>query len=111
MKNEGFPKTLVVKKEFEFKRILEHGARRGGASLVVFRLRADHHEGQKFGIKVARGIKKAASRNRLKRMIREFLRRNKDRFGRDEQVVVLCRSAAAEKDVRELKAEMVSLIR
>jgi len=110
VKKEDFPKGIRVKKETEFKKIIQQGRRKRGEYLIVFRL-PRQEGGQKFGIKIARGIKKAVERNRIKRVIREVLRKNKDRFGRDEAVVVMCRSTMEGKDVRKLKEELENLIK
>ena len=108
---EGFPKSIRVKKESEFKRIIENGTKSESVNLIVFRLRVADIEEQKFGIRIARGIKKAVLRNKIKRVIREVLRKNKDRFDENESVVVVCKSSAGDVDVRELKEELESLIR
>lgn len=108
---EGFPKSIRVKKESEFKRIIKNGTKSEGENLIVFRLRVADKEEQKFGIKIARGIKKAVFRNRIKRVIREVLRKNKDRFDENESVVVVCKSSAGDVDVRELKEELEGLIK
>ncbi len=108
---EAFPKNIRVKKESEFKRILEKGIKKKGEDLIVFRLKGMGVEEQKFGIKIAGGIKKAVLRNKIKRMIREFLRKKKDKFDKNEGVVVVCKSSAGRVDVRELEEELESLIR
>lgn len=111
VKKEGFPKNIRVKKESEFKRIIENGIKKKGENLIVFRLLGADKEGQKFGIKIARGIKKAVTRNKIKRVIREVLRKSKDKFDKNEGVVVVCKSSAGGVDVRKLKEELESLIR
>jgi len=111
VRQEGFPKSIRVKKESEFKRIIENGTKKKSENLIVFRLRCTDGEGQKFGIKIARGIKKAVKRNKIKRVIREVLRRNKEEFDKNEGVVVLCKTTAGEVDLYRLKEELESLIR
>ncbi len=111
MRKEAFPKSIRVKKESEFKRIIEKGIKKKSENLIVFRLLGAGIEGQKFGIKIARGFKKAVTRNKIKRVIREVLRKNKVKFEKNEGVVVLCKSTAGEVDVRRLKEELESLIR
>ena len=111
VRKEGFPKSIRVKKESEFKRIIEKGIKKKSENLIVFRLRCADGEGQKFGIKIARGIKKAVKRNKIKRVIREVLRRNKEKFDKNESVVVLCKRTAGEVDLYRLREELESLIR
>ena len=85
--------------------------------MVLYRLRSPD-EGQKFGIKIARGTKGAIKRNKIKRIIRETLRKNKDKFDPNEKVVVLFRSPGKgmnrtshikEIDLDKLKCEFCTL--
>jgi ribonuclease P protein component len=110
VKKEGFPKSLRVKKDSEFQQIINEGTKKKGDHLIIFHLVSGAKAGQKFGIKIGKGIKKATERNRVKRMIKEVLRKNKDRFDENESVVVLVKSAAEEIDLHKLKEELVSLI-
>jgi ribonuclease P protein component len=89
--NCGFPKAIRVKKQPEFDQVIKEGSRTSGEYLVLYRLRSSD-EGQKFGIKIARGTKGAVKRNKIKRIIRETLRKNKGKFDPNEKVVVLFRS-------------------
>ena len=109
-KKEGFPQKLRIKKESEFKRTLWCGVKRKGDHLIVFRLHTGAEEGLRFGIKIGKGIKKATDRNRIKRVIREVLRKSKGRFHKNENVVVLYKSTAESVDLRRLKEELESLI-
>jgi ribonuclease P protein component len=111
VRNERFPQELRIKKEDEFREIIEGGIKRGGKNLIVFRLHGADGKGQKFGIKINRGIKGAVRRNKIKRVIREVLRKNKGDFDKNENVVVVCRGTAGEEDPRGLKEELESLIR
>lgn len=111
VRKERFPQELRIKKEAEFREIIEEGVKRGGKNLIVFRLHGADGEGQKFGIKITRGIKGAVRRNKIKRVIREVLRKNKGDFDKNENVVVVCRGTTGEVDLRRLKEELESLIR
>ncbi|UCB51564.1 MAG: ribonuclease P protein component [Candidatus Zixiibacteriota bacterium] len=106
---DGFSKGVRVKKPIEFQRIMLKGAKRRGRSLALYRLQGT--EGQRFGIKIGRGTKSAVVRNNLKRVIREFLRKNKDRFAEDESVVVVCRAPTEAVNPGQLREELASLIR
>ncbi len=115
----GFPKKIRVKRQSEFDQIIKKGSKKSGEYIVLYRLRSSD-EGQKFGIKFARGIKGAVKRNKIKRVIRETLRINKDKFDSKEKVVVLFRSPSRridrksgtqEIDFDKLKRELESLIK
>lgn len=108
VRKEGFSKSARVKKPIEFRRIIFEGAKRRGRNLAVYRLQGA--EGQRFGIKIGRGTKSAVVRNNLKRVIREFLRKNKDQFAEDESVVVVCRAQAEAVNPEQLREELAGLI-
>ena len=111
MKKEGYPKSVRIKKESDFQQTFLHGVKKKGENLIVFRLLREDESGPKFGIKVGRGIKNAVTRNRIKRIFREVLRKNQGIFRQNENVVVLVRSTADKIDIRELKQELHDLIR
>ena len=108
VRKEGFSKSVRVKKPIEFKRIMVKGAKSRGRNLVLYRLQGT--QGQRFGIRIGRGTKSAVVRNNLKRVIREFLRKNKDQFAEDESVVVVCRAQAEAVNPQQLKEELAGLI-
>jgi ribonuclease P protein component len=110
VKKEGFPKGIRVKKESEFRRIMGNGIRKKGKNLILFRLEGNEEEGLRFGIKISGGIKKAVDRNRIKRAIREVLRKNKSRFAKNESVVVVCRPSGLKEKPGRLKGDLESLI-
>ena len=108
MAEQGFSKSVRVKRPIEFRRIMVEGAKSRGRNLELYRLRGT--EGQRFGIRIGRGTKNAVVRNRLKRTIREFLRKNKDSFARDESVVVICKASAEALNPERLGEELAGLI-
>ena len=117
--NCGFPKRIRVKRQPVFAQIISEGSKKSGQYLVLYRLRSPD-DGQRFGIKIGRGTKGAVKRNKIKRIIRETLRRNKDKFDPREKVVVLFRSPnkgmnravhAGEIDFDKLKGELENLIK
>jgi ribonuclease P protein component len=91
MNKENFPKKIRIKKDSEFHQIIKTGTKKPGENIVLYRLDSSS-EGQKFGIKISRGVKGAAKRNKIKRIIREFLRKNKEKFDPHEKVVVMFKS-------------------
>ena len=109
-RKQAFPKSIRIKKESKFNRIIEKGAKKKGENLIIFRLLGAGIEGQKFGIKIGKGIKKAVLRNKIKRVIREVLRKNKEKFNENEGVVVACKSMAG-MNFTKLREELENLIR
>jgi len=109
MKKEGFPKAIRIKKKAEFDQIIKQGQKRVGENLVLYRLNSNDKE-QKFGIKVNRNIKGAAKRNRIKRLLREILRKNKDKFKENERILVFYRSSTAQTTYQNLLSEFEGLV-
>jgi len=118
MGKEDFPKKIRIKKNSEFNQIIKTGTKKLGENIVLYRLDSSG-EGQKFGIKISRGIKGAVKRNKIKRIIRETLRKNKDKFDSNEKVVVVFKSPTKgvnrmvhtqEIDCNKLKEELENLI-
>lgn len=109
MKKEGFPKAIRVKKKSEFDNIIRKGEKTTGKNLILYRLNS-HEKEQKFGIKVNRNIKGAAKRNRIKRLLREVIRKNKDKFKETETVLLFYRSSAAQMTYQDLLSEFEGLV-
>jgi len=119
MRREDFPKKIKVKKKSEFDQIIKNGAKKFGENIVLYRL-LSLEEGQKFGIKISKGIKGAVKRNKIKRIVREILRKNKDKFDANEKVVVVIKLANKDMnrmvqtqdiDFDKLKKELENLIK
>jgi ribonuclease P protein component len=107
---EGFPKRCRVKKEPEFRRIIEDGIKKRGKNLILYRLKEGGEGGQRFGIKVSGGQLKAVQRNQIKREIREVLRKNRARFAKNESAVVVCRLSALKQESSKLREDLEALI-
>jgi ribonuclease P protein component len=110
VKKEGYPKSVRIKREYEFRQTFLQGSKIRGEGLIIFKGKRTDKEGPKFGIKVGRGIKTAARRNKIKRLIKEVLRKNQERFGKDENVIVLYKSTPEKMDPQKLKEELERLI-
>ncbi|MDZ7640589.1 MAG: ribonuclease P protein component [Desulfurivibrio sp.] len=78
MKNLGLPKSALIRKSDEYRRLYRQGRRvRGDNFALVYRLAEQRPPaeatGPRLGISVS-GVRSAVRRNRLKRLIREFFR-------------------------------------
>ena len=71
------PKTYLLRKKDEYENVYLHGKRVHGEhfSLILLPNNRDHN---RLGISIHGQLKGAAKRNRIKRIIREFFRLNKD---------------------------------
>ena len=105
---QDFGKNYRIKSDKEFEGVLKKGERISGKKLVIFRRKSEG--GLKFGIRVNRAVK-GAKRNRVKRILREIFRKNKDKFDPNEKVVVLYSSDDQDVDYKGLLDEFCSLLR
>ena len=77
MSTRTLPKTYLLRKKDEYENVYLHGKRVHGGhfSLILLPNNRDHN---RLGISIHGQLKGAAKRNRIKRIIREFFRLNKD---------------------------------
>lgn len=64
-----------------------------------------------LGLVVGRRVGGAASRNRVKRCVREWFRRSREAFPEAMDIVVIARARAAGQPCHALAGELASLIR
>ena len=91
MKKEGFPKSLRIKKKKEWDEVIKKGVRHFSHNLLLLRLKTAEKE-NKFGVALSSALKGAVKRNRIKRVLREILRKNKDKFHSGEKIILIYRS-------------------
>jgi len=83
----------------------------GGALFTAVCLETERQEGPRIGFTVPRALGNAVVRNRLKRRVREAVRRRLDRLPPRWDVVFQPRRAALEAPFEELEREMEKLFR
>ena len=108
MKKEGFPKSLKIKNKKEWDEVIKKGDRSFSHDLLLLRLKTTEQE-NKFGVALSSGLKGAVKRNRIKRVLRGILRRNKDRFLPGEKVILIYRSKEKEISYHEISIEFLGL--
>ncbi|MEO0240836.1 MAG: ribonuclease P protein component [candidate division WOR-3 bacterium] len=72
--NERLPKKEILK-DLDF--VFKEGEFFKGNNLVIYHIDSEE---RKFGVTVSKNIKKKVERNRLKRLVREVYRKNKELF-------------------------------
>ncbi len=104
-----FPATRRLKLSREFKQVREEGRTvRGG--LLMFGVLAVEGEGKfRVGLVTSRRLGGATVRNRVRRRLREIVRRNQHGLKGGIWLVVIARPAAAEADSAALEAEWLRL--
>ncbi|RKX59713.1 MAG: ribonuclease P protein component [Thermodesulfobacteriota bacterium] len=89
MKEEGFSKKERLTKNKEFERVFKQGKKIWINSLLLIIYVKNNLPFRRLGIVVSKKIKKATQRNRVKRLIRELFRRNKDLFPPNCDMVII----------------------
>jgi ribonuclease P protein component len=107
MKDESFPKSIRIRKKEEFEEVLRKGKKVQGDFLVLYRL--FYEDGPKFGFLIGKKIDRAAQRNRIKRILREIVRKNQDKFS-SGKIVIQCIKPLAEINYNIVEKELFSLI-
>lgn len=89
-RDERFPKANRIRWRGEFVYLQRIGRRRSGNLFVVI-LAPAKHKVSRLGITASRKVGGAVVRNRIKRWVREFFRRSKDRIRPARDMVVIVR--------------------
>jgi len=110
MKKEGYPKSLRIKKKKEWEEIIKKGERVFGQNLLLLRLKTEEKR-TKFGIGIGSGLKGAVKRNRIKRVLKEVIRKNKKNFFPGEKVILIYRSKEKDIGYKEILNEFLSLVK
>jgi len=106
MKKEGFPKSLRIKNKKDWDEVIKKGERSFSHNLLLLRLKSEE-QGNKFGVALSSTLKGAVKRNRIKRVLREVLRKNKERFVPGEKIILIYRSKQEKIDYQEILNEFL----
>ena len=120
MKNSGYPKNEKLKQKKEISLLFEKGKwkTRGKIRMIVLKIDDSNSENSiensKIGVSVSkRFFKKATDRNRIKRLLRESYRLNKDifkeKFGENSLVMLFWNSPEKPHHYKEVEEEFVNL--
>jgi ribonuclease P protein component len=107
MKPLSLPKAGLLRAPWEYRRVYEKGKRIRGPQLTIIHLA--NGEENRLGISI-HGVKSAARRNRIKRIIREFFRLNRHFLSPPADIVFAVRNGFAPDSpaaVQELVAQML----
>jgi ribonuclease P protein component len=107
-RKEGFPKSLRILDGAEFKAVTSSGRKLGGRFFLLFAQRTSE-EGARLGITVSRKVGNAVVRNRVKRQLREFFRRQRPLLQRGYNWVVIARPQAGGALTEGLQQDLVKL--
>jgi len=94
----------------DFEAVYRSGGRRSSAQFVVF-FRHNNGPRSRFGTSVKKALGGAVVRNRIRRRIREILRRNISEIPSGWDLVIHPRRSVAEANFAPLEAELLALLR
>ena len=101
---------LISLKNREFQTVYESGISFANRNLVMYVLPNDLSD-NRIGISVSKKVGNSVVRHRVKRIIRESYRLNRDNVKNGLDIVVIARKEAKEKSYQELEQSMMHLYR
>lgn len=110
MVDQRFPRAVRLRKRPDFKRVQRSRHRLNTKSFIVCWSRGPGPEGERYGLTVSRKVGGAVTRNRVKRWLREAIRRNRGHVeGLD--VVFIARGSAADADFESVEEQVALAFR
>lgn len=100
-----FTRRDRLRKRFEFRRLRDQGKRVHTPSFVL-QVACGEQPHARLGVTVSRQVGKAARRNRLKRLLREAFRQQRELFPASCDLVVIAKPGCAASNLRDVQREL-----
>ena len=104
-----FPKSRRLTRWPEFEKVKKNGRRERGRFLVLSVLSANDATPFRAGFITSRSIGSAVVRNRVRRRLREIVRKHQREIFAGKWIVMIARANAAKASYRELEGEWLRL--
>ncbi|MBW2038350.1 MAG: ribonuclease P protein component [Deltaproteobacteria bacterium] len=108
-KGEGLRKEERLRKKRDFQRIAKEGNRRNTKNFLII-ARGNDWGFSRVGAVASKKMGTAVERNRVKRLIREFFRRNKDMLPPSTDYVIVGKKGAQDLKYDQVVEELRSLL-
>jgi len=96
--------TVTLKLNKDFKRLYYKGKSYAGGFVVIY-MRKNRFKQNRIGLTVGKGIGKAVSRNRVKRLIRESYRLMEYKIKTGYDIVIVARNRAAGQSYEKIRKD------
>jgi ribonuclease P protein component len=92
--SEKFTKNYRILKKGEYQNLYSNGTKIYSKNFILY-VRNTHGKNNRFGITASKKVGNAVTRNRIKRIMREYLRKNKDYFSSIKDINFIVKSNTA----------------
>ncbi|MFD0698486.1 ribonuclease P protein component [Paenibacillus sp. GCM10027628] len=104
-------KTYRLAKREDFNKIYRYGKSMANHQFVLYYLAQPKLEQFRLGISVSKKVGNAVVRNRLRRMIKEIVRLNKDHMTLHYDYILIARKPAVDMDYAQMEKSIFHVIR
>ena len=103
---QAFPKSCRLLKRADFRKVYDQGSRLASSCFVAFCLRGPADAPSQVGFTTTRALGKAVQRNRMRRRLRETIRRRLSELSPGWQIVWNLRRASLSAPQAQLESEV-----
>ncbi len=103
-------KENTITKNKDFRKVYSKGTSCSDYNLVLF-VYQRNRENKRFGVTTAKKIRKAVTRNKVRRRLKEIIRKYKDQVKDGYDIVVMCRLTGKDSDFSDLEKSYVRLLK
>lgn len=104
------PAAARLRSQRQFRRVYRRGARSSGRWLTVVGFRQRFGQGARLGVSVSKEHGAAVRRNKIKRLLREAFRLERNGFPTELDVILIPRPQPEKIPLAELREELVDLV-
>lgn len=105
-----FPRCRRIRTSAEYQRLRQRGKRRHTRNFIVYTSFCENGPAR-LGLTVSRKVGRAVTRNRVKRLVREFFRQHQSHISAGLEISVVAKPGAAQLDFRQICDELMFLTR